>query len=351
MPLWQRVARALSIDGSARQENVGEHRVIVVVGAGRSGTSALTRGIGALGVELGNNLRRPSGKNPRGFYEDRDLTRVNHGLRDVFGCRRSAAGVAPIAAPRFDAPAVDSLADEAAALIRRRFGACPLWGFKAGGVLNFLPFWEDVFSRAGMRPSYVLAVRNPVSVARSRARLDRQRGTQQNCDLEFLTRVVPYFRRAAHHPVSVVDYDRLMADAKGELLRVADELDIPVTSATARALETYAEGFLTARLQHARSGEQDLDTHPTLSPLARDTYRVLHGTAGAGGPGLADPAFWREWARCEAAYAAMVPLLHHIDDLDTQARRSVTGVMRSARNLVRRGVRSAVPTYAERGHA
>jgi hypothetical protein len=325
---------------------VDEQRVIVVVGAGRSGTSALTRGIGALGVELGDNLRRASGKNPRGFYEDRDLTRVNHGLRDIFGCRRSAAGVAPIGERQFNARAVDTLVAEAAALIRRRFGACPLWGFKAGGVLNFLPFWERVFAEAGMRPSYVLAVRNPVSVARSRARLDRWRGTQQNCDLEFLTRVVPYFRRAARHPASVVDYDRLMADAKGELLRVAGELDLPVTAATDRALDGYANAFLTRRLHHARPGETDLDAQPALSPLARDAYRALHGAAGTGGAGLADPAFWAEWARIEDTYAAMIPLLRHIDDLDAEARRSVTGLVRSARNLVRRGVRSAVPDYA-----
>ena len=323
-----------------------ERRVIVVVGAGRSGTSALTRGIGALGVELGDKLRSASGKNPRGFYEDRDLTRINHALRDIFGCRRSAAGVAPIPPARFDERAVQDLAGEAAALIQHRFGAFSLWGFKAGGVLNFLPFWQGVFAKAGFRPSYVLALRNPVSVARSRARLDRWRGNQQNCDLEFLTRVVPYFRRAAQHPTSVVDYDCLMADAKGELLRVADDLELPVTEATSRSLETYANAFLTERLHHARPGNMDLDAHPALSPLARDTYRALYGAAGTGGPGLAHPGFWREWARIEETYAAMIPVLRHIDDLDAQARRSVTGLVHNARNLVRRGLHSAVPGYA-----
>ena len=323
-----------------------QQRVIVVVGAGRSGTSALTRGINALGVELGDNLRRRSGKNPRGFYEDRDLTRINHGLRDIFGCRRSGAGVAPVAEAQFDQRAVHELADAAVTLIQRRFGACPMWGFKTGGVLNFLPFWERVFERAGVQPSYVLAVRNPISVARSRARLDRWRGTQQNCDLEFLTRVVPYWRRAAQHPASVVDYDRLMADAKGELLRVAGDLDLPVSDATDRELDRYAADFLTAELHHARARSSDLDTHPTLSPLARETYRALYGAAGTGGPDLGADAFWREWTRIEQAYAGMIPFLRHIDQLDAEARRSVPGLVRSARNLVRKGVRHAVPASA-----
>ena len=41
---------------------------IVIVGVGRSGTSAITRGVQALGVELGGHLRPGGGKNPTGFF-------------------------------------------------------------------------------------------------------------------------------------------------------------------------------------------------------------------------------------------------------------------------------------------
>jgi hypothetical protein len=40
---------------------------VVVLGAGRSGTSAATRGLQALGVDLGDRLRPGGGKNPTGF--------------------------------------------------------------------------------------------------------------------------------------------------------------------------------------------------------------------------------------------------------------------------------------------
>ena len=45
-------------------------KVVIVVGAGRSGTSTITRGLSALGIELGDNLKPGSAKNPKGFFED-----------------------------------------------------------------------------------------------------------------------------------------------------------------------------------------------------------------------------------------------------------------------------------------
>ena len=55
-------------------------KVVVVVGAGRSGTSTITRGLSALGIELGNNLKPGSAKNPKGFFEDLDILKIN---RDI----------------------------------------------------------------------------------------------------------------------------------------------------------------------------------------------------------------------------------------------------------------------------
>ena len=51
--------------------NVG--RAIFVVGAGRSGTSAIARALLALGVDLGDRLKAATGKNPTGFFEDEEL--------------------------------------------------------------------------------------------------------------------------------------------------------------------------------------------------------------------------------------------------------------------------------------
>lgn len=53
-------------------------KLIVVLGMHRSGTSAITRGLQVLGVNLGDNLMPPvEGNNAKGFFEDLDLNALN----------------------------------------------------------------------------------------------------------------------------------------------------------------------------------------------------------------------------------------------------------------------------------
>src|SRR5215475_11493496 len=106
---------------------------VVVLGAGRSGTSTITRGLRALGVELGDQLRPGGGKNPTGFFEDESLMRINKRLRKALGLR--ADSVSLIEPQQWQAPAVQAFQQEARETIRRRFGHYPLWGYKYAGTL------------------------------------------------------------------------------------------------------------------------------------------------------------------------------------------------------------------------
>ena len=52
--------------------------IIVVLGMHRSGTSAITRGLMVLGVELGDHLMPPApNNNDKGFFEDIDVNAIN----------------------------------------------------------------------------------------------------------------------------------------------------------------------------------------------------------------------------------------------------------------------------------
>lgn len=322
----------------AAQATGARQRVIVVVGPGRSGTSALTRGIGGLGVELGDRLKPGTRKNAKGFFEDEDFIAINYRLRAAFGFKRSGAGVQAVPESWFDTPDVERIRDDAVALIQRRFAGADPWGFKAGGVLSFLPFWEDVFDAAGQSPSYVLALRNPISVARSRTKVSLRRGVQENSDLEVLARIVPYFRRAARRPLAVVDYDQLMADAKVQLFRVAETLDLPVTPEVKGEVESYAEEFLSSDLRHHEAREAELAAHPRVNPLARDAYLLLSRLAD-GRMTLDSAEFWQEWAQIERAHAQMAPVLRHVDALEAelrQSRRGVAGSLLRAGDLIAR---------------
>ena len=52
-------------------------RAIVVIGMHRSGTSAVARGLAALGVDLGDDFLDAQPENPTGYWEDRGIVELN----------------------------------------------------------------------------------------------------------------------------------------------------------------------------------------------------------------------------------------------------------------------------------
>jgi len=296
-----------------------KQRVAVVLGAGRSGTSTITRGLQALGVHLGDQLRPGGGKNPNGFFEDEGLLKLNKRLRKTLGLR--AESVSLIEPHQWQTPAVQALKQEAQQTLRRRFGHLPLWGYKYAGTLRMLPFWREVFKALDLDVRYVVAIRNPISVARSRAQLNPRRGAQEKSDLEWLVKVVPYFRAVRERPFVVVDYDLVIADAERQLERIATTLDLPQTYATKANVREYANQFLNPNLRHTRFTDEDLAQNPRLNPITREAYRWLYRLA-TDSVDPHSPDIWRAWEQIEHDLTAHAPFLRCIDQLENDLRRA-----------------------------
>jgi hypothetical protein len=301
-----------------------QQRFIVVLGAGRSGTSTITRGLRALGVELGDQLRPGGGKNPLGFFEDEGLLKLNKRLRSALGLR--ADSVSLIQPHQWQTPAVQTLAQEAQETIRRRFRRYSVAGYKFAGTLRMLPFWQMVFQSLDLDVRYVMVVRNPLSVARSRAQLNPRRGVQEKNDLEWLVNVVPFFRAVRERPFVVVDYDLVMADAVTQLERIATTLDLPLTAATTAGIQEYANQFLHRNLRHHHFTEEDLINNPQVNSLTRDAYRWFHRLATDRVEPYS-PHLWHEWEQIENALSAQAPLLRYVDQLEGELRRARRSIM------------------------
>jgi hypothetical protein len=295
-----------------------KHRAVVVLGVGRSGTSAVTRGLSALGVELGSHLRRAARlKNPTGFFEDIDLLRINKRLKRILNVRGDTVRL--LEPDWWRQPAVQDLQREAVATIRRRFGACPLWGFKYARTLRFMPFWCHVFAEADIEACYLMVIRNPLSVAKSRSRLDPWRGSQEKSDLEWIVNVVPYFRQVRHHALVVVDFDHFIADPASQLTRIARRLDLPMTPDHHAATDEYVDRFLDSALRHSQHTAADLDRDPCVNNLTRAAYFWLYRLAiDEADP--CSPETWQEWQRIENALAELAPVLQHIDRAEARLR-------------------------------
>lgn len=292
---------------------------IVIVGAGRSGTSAITRGVQALGVELGDHLRAGSGKNPTGFFEDERLLRINKRLKRLLRIRGDSVRL--IEPDEWRRPAVRALQEEAIETVRSGFGRYPLWGYKYARTLRLLPFWSEVFEALHLDVRYVVALRSPLSVARSRAKLDPRRGTQEQSDLEWLVNVVPYFAELRSRPFVVVDYDLVVEQPARQLERVAAILGLPISAQTEAAIQAYASQFLRPGMRHTVFTDRDVHDDPRVNELTRDAYLWLRRLAADEG-GANDPQLWERWAEIERRLAAMAPVLRHLDRVQRDLRRA-----------------------------
>lgn len=286
--------------------------VIAVLGAGRSGTSAITRGLTALGVDLGDKLRRPGGKNPTGFFEDNDVLAISKQLKRALGIRGHSVRLLEDA--EFDTPRLKAIQARAIDTLGRRFGDTPLWGYKYSRTLRTMPFWDGIHQALDLDVRYVIALRNPLSVARSRGKINPQRGRQVWSDMEWLVNVVPYFHRTAGAPRAVVDFDRLMADPEAQLARVARDLGLPLGAAEHAGIDEYAHGFLQKDKPASRFTRDDLFADPCVNRWTAEGYALLDEVA-ADDLTLDSPAFARRWADIETAVHDLGPFLAEFDHM------------------------------------
>jgi hypothetical protein len=221
-------------------------------------------------------------------------------------------------------------------MIRRRFGPTPRWGYKYGRTLRLLPFWLEVFGTLGLELRYVVALRNPLSVARSRGQLDQRRGTQEKSDLEWLVNVVPYFQLVRGRNLVTVDYDLLVADPAVQLERMAERLGVALDSRD--GIREYCEEFLRPGMRHSRFTVEELAADQRIHPLVRRAYGGLYRLA-TDEISTTDAAFWQEWGELTRELDALKPLLIHIDRVQAdllRAQRSLLGPLQAVPEIWRR---------------
>lgn len=292
-------------------------RAVLVLGAGRSGTSIVTRAIQAIGVDLGDDFKPPSRKNPTGFFEDAALLKLSKRLRRTLGLRPDSLRLLDEGV--WTSAAVMPFYAEFATTITERFGHAPVWGFKYARTMRLLPFWLRLFEKMDIAPSYVMPVRNPLSVARSRARLDAHRGQQEHSDLEWLANVVPYFDRLRGARLVVVDYDKLMESPVEQLQRLAAQLELPSSDRTVEDIHEFAHTFLKRGLQHTRFSIEDLKMAENINILVRDAYGWLDRLA-SDDIQAKTPELWAAWEQINTGVTALGPVLARLDTLNRELR-------------------------------
>lgn len=263
-------------------------QAIVVIGMHRSGTSAVARGLAALGVDLGNDFLDAQPENPTGYWEDRRIVELNERvLKSLHLTWDDAARIDPRA---FSGWRIWRLRRETIRYLRRNFTQRPLWGFKDPRTIRLLPFWRRVLKDVAAQDVYLLVIRNPSSIAASL--FARQKMDVEEAQRLWLAYMVPFLREIEGKPLVTVDYDRLMADPRGQLGRIARHLRLP--PGAAGEIDRFASEFLDQKLRHTIFSLDDVDASTDVGQLTRDAYALLDDLASDRRE--PDAAFWQAWS-------------------------------------------------------
>jgi hypothetical protein len=282
--------------------------LIVVLGMHRSGTSAITRGLEVLGVSLGDELMPPAPDNETGFFEDREINALNVELLRSLGHDWDTLG--PITARELTAASLLPLQQRAIQVLRVKLRGHPIFGIKDPRLSRLLPFWKRVFQRLSLEARYVIAIRNPLSVARS---LDaRNQIASEKCYYLWLEHVVSSILDTKGSKRLVVDYDRLLDKPHTEMERMATTLRLPQPT-SAELMGKYSQQYLNEDMQHSRFRLRDLAQEATVCPEIVEAFKLLSEVA-SDRTSLDTPVVERSFKRFQVLLSSAAPAFHLINE-------------------------------------
>jgi hypothetical protein len=294
-----------------------KQNVYVVLGAGRSGTSAIARGLKTLGIDLGDKLMQANRNNPKGYWEDLDIMyTINRGFADVTDHQWLTSDNWP-ALQASKNKLIADYQEAATAILKQRFSSTQDWGFKDPRTSMMLPFWKQIFKAADIEDKYVIAVRNPLASATSNQAFNE---SDSDNDLErrlifWLTHVITSLDEVFGKQCVIVSYENMLEDPRKQLTRMHQGLSVSMPLNQAE-LDIYANEFIDKKLRHYAFSIDEVKDHPAMQvvPLCFQVYKVLMRLANDE-LSLEDELFKTEWKKIKDAYHLLSPLYHYIETL------------------------------------
>lgn len=275
-----------------------------MLGMHRSGTSAITKGLELLGVELGNNLMPAAkGNNERGFFEDLDIHNFN---------QRLISEALDNDWDRLEPLQLDRLGAEhraaAKRLLQEKLPERRPFAFKDPRVSLLQPLWETVFDSLAIDHRYLICVRNPLSVAGSLFKRDRLHPLK--AQLLWCHYMLAALRHTQGKRRVFVDFDRLFEAPVNELERIATAFELPLPDREAADVRAYATDFLAPALRHNHSHAEQLEDPRQALALTRDLFRLLKRQADGRCADEIDDGQLRE---LESRYEGLLPIRQDLD--------------------------------------
>lgn len=252
-----------------------DKKIIVVLGMHRSGTSAITRGLQVLNIDLGQNLMPPVPDiNDKGFFEDMDVNAINVELMHIF--KHDWHTLASIPVEEFLSEKIQPLRNRAINLLRLRLQDVDWFAFKDPRTCRLLTFWQSVFTELQFDVCYVIVLRNPLSVVASLERvyyMPSEKGYY--LWLEHMLASVALTQETSR---VLVDYDLFLENIEEQLLRIAKVLNIDTRLDLSRLAE-FENNYIERDLRHTTFCTEDVCKDPTIPTSVNSAISVLSDVA------------------------------------------------------------------------
>ncbi len=263
--------------------------MILCLGPHRTGTSAVTAAIAALGADLGFASVYANEENQKGFFEHPDLIVLNEKVLGALG----GAWDAPAfdggqALALADPGLVAGLQDEAVAFLDRVFAGSDLAVLKDPRLCVLLGFWLPAIRAAGFDRIYMVHVlRDPAEAAQSQQTRVLRRPEYYEMGrllpegaalwLSYMTQMWDGFDQSRH---LMLAFDDLVDHPATALGRVSDFLELVPDAA---AMAEFATGFLDAGLRHSKGNPDQSAMIAAVLPQAHALYALMRPLAAQGG--------------------------------------------------------------------
>jgi hypothetical protein len=245
---------------------------LVVLGCHRSGTSALTGLLSAVGFTPGKRLMPRNQFNERGYFEDALVGEHNEALLQNLGRSWKDERQLPPGWELSQAGLAGS-AVLAGALLESFDLAAPCV-LKDPRVCRLLPVMQQAFEQNSIAPKYIFSLRTPYAVVASLAHRDGI--AHGRAALLYLAYLLEAERQTRGKPRVFVQYEALLADWPTTMGTIAQGLQVSALDPSALSEDAIArvDAFLAPELNHAPQAQEYLGSARPMQ-LAWALYECL----------------------------------------------------------------------------
>ena len=251
--------------------------IVLVTGAGRSGTSSVTGALSMMGMYLPQPVKAPDELNPRGYFEPSWSAGFHARWMKAIPVRPldTRPGAVDIVMGTVDDERRGALTEWLAKQVDAAAPGQPILIKETRAYLAF-PMWQEACATVGVELKTLTMVRHPAVVVRSRdaawlgnKSLEHRRQREGANVAAWINGFFITEQVTRGHRRAFVSYEEMLADWRGALGRAGTQLGVDVATG---AEHHPVDDFLTTELNRSAAGWEGLEVADRLREKAEQTW-------------------------------------------------------------------------------